>query len=42
MVTHVIGLHVELAILGEDDVASATILVVLIAYIVLKVDTRAY
>ncbi len=42
VVTHVIGLHVELTILGEYDVASMTILGILISNIVLTVDTRAH
>ncbi len=41
-VTHVIGLHVKLTILGEYDVASTTILGILISNIVLMVDTRAH
>jgi hypothetical protein len=41
-VTHVIGLHVELTILVEYDVASMTILGILISNIVLMVDTRAH
>jgi hypothetical protein len=36
-----ISLHVELTILGECDVASMTILGMLISNIVLMVDTRA-
>jgi hypothetical protein len=40
--THVIGLHVELTILGECDVASRTILGMLMSNIVLTVDTRAH
>jgi hypothetical protein len=40
-VTHVIGLHIELTILGECDVASTTILGMLMSNIVLTVDTRA-
>jgi hypothetical protein len=41
-VTHVIGLHVELTILGEYDVALTTILGILISNIVLAVDTSAH
>jgi hypothetical protein len=41
-VTHVIGLHVELIILGEYDVASTTIVGILISNIVFTVDTRAH
>jgi hypothetical protein len=41
-VTHVIGLHVKLTILGECDVASTTILGMLMSNIVLTVDTRAH
>jgi hypothetical protein len=41
-VTHVIGLHVKLTILGECDVASTTILGMLMSNIVLMVDTRAH
>ncbi len=37
-----IGLHVELTILGEYDVVSTTILGMLISNIVLTVDTRAH
>jgi hypothetical protein len=40
--THVIGLHVKLTILGEYDVASSTIIGMLISNIVLMVDTRAH
>ena len=39
---HVIGLHVELTILGECDVALTTILDILMSNIVLTVDTRAH
>jgi hypothetical protein len=42
VVTHVIGLHIKLTILGEYDVASMTILGMLISNIVLTVDTRAH
>ncbi len=41
-VTQVIGLHVELTILGEYNVASTTIVGILISYIVFTVDTRAH
>ncbi len=41
-VTHVIGLHVKLTILGEYDVALTTILGMLISNIVLMVDTWAH
>ncbi len=41
-VTHVIGLHVKLTILGECDVALTTILGMLMSNIVLTVDTRAH
>jgi hypothetical protein len=41
-VTDVIGLQVKLTILGEYDVASMTILGMLISNIVLTVDTRAH
>jgi hypothetical protein len=41
-VTHVIGLHVKLTILGECDVASTTILGMPISNILLTVDTRAH
>ena len=41
-VTHVIGMHIELTIPGEYDVASTTILGILISNIVLTVDTRAH
>jgi hypothetical protein len=43
-VTHVIGLHVELTILGEYDVASTTIAGILMSnlVIVFMVDTRAH
>jgi hypothetical protein len=41
-VTHVIGLHVKLTILGECDVALMTIFGMLISNIVLTVDTRAH
>jgi hypothetical protein len=41
-VTHVIGLHVELTILRECDVALTNILGMLISNIVLMVDTRAH
>ncbi len=37
-----IGLHVELTIPGEYDVASRTILGMLISNIVLTVDTRVH
>ncbi len=37
-----IGLHVKLTILGEDDVASTTFLGMLISNIVLMVDTKAH
>jgi hypothetical protein len=40
--THVIGLHIELTILGEYDVASKTIVGILISNIVFTVDTRAH
>jgi hypothetical protein len=42
LVTHMIGLHFELTILGEYDVALRTILGMLISNIVLTVDTRAH
>jgi hypothetical protein len=42
VVTHMIGLHIELTLLGECDVASTTILGMLISNIVLRVDTRAH
>ncbi len=42
VVTHMIGLHVELTILGECDVASTTISGMLMSNIVLTVDTRAH
>jgi hypothetical protein len=42
VVTQVIGLHVKLTILREYDVASMTILGMLISNIVLMVDTRAH
>jgi hypothetical protein len=38
--THVIGLHLELTILGECDVASTNILDILMSNIVFTVDTR--
>jgi hypothetical protein len=38
----VIGLHVKLTILEECDLASATILGMLMSNIVLTVDTRAH
>ncbi len=41
-VTHVIGLHVKLTILGECDVALMTILGTLMFNIVLTVDARAH
>ncbi len=41
-VKHVIGLHVELTILGKCDLALTTILGILISNIVLMVDTRAH
>jgi hypothetical protein len=41
-VTHVIGLHVKLTILGECDVALTSILGMLMSNIVLTVDTRAH
>ncbi len=41
-VTHKIGLHVELTILGEYDVALTTIVSILISNIVFAVDTRAH
>jgi hypothetical protein len=37
-----IGLHVKITILGECDVASTTILGMLISNIVLTVDTMAH
>ncbi len=42
VVTHVIGLHFKLTILGEYAVASTTILGILISNIVLRLDTRAH
>jgi hypothetical protein len=42
VVTHMIGLHIELTMLEECDVASMTILGMLISNIVLTVDTRAH
>ncbi len=41
-VTQVIGLHVELTILGECNVALMNILGILMSNIVLKVDTWAH
>ncbi len=41
-VTHVIGLHVELTILGECDVALMTVLGMLMSNMVLTVDTRVH
>jgi hypothetical protein len=41
-VTHMIGLHVKLTILGECDVALTTILGMLMSNIVLMVDTRTH
>ncbi len=40
--THVIGLHVKLTILGDCDVAATNILGLLISNIVLMLDTRAH
>jgi hypothetical protein len=42
VVTHMIGLHVELTILGECDMALMTTLGMLMSNIVLTVDTRAH
>ncbi len=41
-VTHVIGMHVKFTMLGECDVASTTILGMLISNIVLTEDTRIH
>jgi hypothetical protein len=42
VVAHVIGMHIKLTILGEYDVASTTIVGILISNIVFTVDTRAH
>jgi hypothetical protein len=42
VVTHVIGLHIKLTILGEYDVALMTILGMPISDIVLTVNNRAH
>ncbi len=41
-VTHVVGLHVELTILGQYDVALTTIVGIIISNIVFTVDARAH